>query len=83
MEPVAFMNELWLAHHCPPHKGTIMNRLYPGSDLLVTKWHWNLELQHDLLLCKLFVSFNFKELLNLVVTKFSVLKIARLKCSQL
>ena len=45
LEAVAFVNELWLSHHRLPNKGTILKHFYPGSDLLVTKWHWNLELQ--------------------------------------
>ena len=63
VEPVAFVNKLWLACHRPCHKGTILKRFYPGSDLLVTKWHWNLELQHVLsCTCKLFVSLGKKQL---------------------
>ena len=48
------VNELWLARHHPPHKGTILKHFYPGSASLVTKWPWNFELQH-VLSCKLFI----------------------------
>ena len=54
MEPVAFVNELWLARHRPPHKGTILKRFI----LALTRW---LELQ-QVLSCKLFVSFGSKNL---------------------